>query len=197
MHGILEVEHAGVGIAQHEVARHVVAVHVDLRLGEGAAHERGEHAFEHGSRRRIGLALQMAREVPLREEIQLTPQQRLVVGRQLALSRRELPAEQRLGGIGKKRVRVGAVEHIEIRADAKIVEQQEPSCQVLADDFRRMHAGLMQELCDMHEGPAVLALGRRVHGNVGRAVRKRGTKVAPEACVRGGWGELEFGAELA
>ena len=44
-HRVLEVEHAGVGLAHHQVARHVVAVHVDHGLRERALHQQAEDAL--------------------------------------------------------------------------------------------------------------------------------------------------------
>ena len=45
-HRVLEVEHAGVGLAHHQVARHVIAMHVDHRLRQRALHQQLEDVFQ-------------------------------------------------------------------------------------------------------------------------------------------------------
>ena len=57
--------------------------------------------------------------------------------------------------------------------------------------FGRVHAGLAQQAGDVHERPAVLLVGRRVHDDEAAAVGERGAQVAAEAGVLGGGGESE------
>jgi hypothetical protein len=55
--------------------------------------------------------------------------------------------------------------------------------EVLGEDFRRMHAGALEQPGDTHKGTAVLVLGRGVHDDVRRAVVETGAEIAPEAGV--------------
>ena len=53
---------------------------------------------------------QVARDIPLGEQIELAAQQRLVVRRQHAFARGELPADQRVDRVEVQRVGVAGVE---------------------------------------------------------------------------------------
>ena len=96
VHRVLEVEHAGIGLAHHEVARVVVAVHEHARLREVVREHAREHALERGALRVVERAPEVARDVPVGEEIELAPQERFVVRRQLAFARGALEARQRV-----------------------------------------------------------------------------------------------------
>ena len=74
---------------------------------------------------------QMACDVPLGKEIHLPPQQGFVVRRQLPGACRELPAQQRVRGVGEKSRCVAGVELVEVGASAEIREEQEAARQVL------------------------------------------------------------------
>ncbi len=129
--------------------------------------------------------LQVLADIPFRKKIQLAPQQRLVVGRQLARARRELPAAQRVGSVGEELRRVLRVERLQVGGGAEIGEQQEARCEVLRQDLGRVHAGRAQQGGDVDERPAVLLVGRSVHDDVAAAVGEPRAPVAPEAGVLG------------
>ena len=57
-----------------------------------------------------------------------------------------------------------------------------------------MHAGRAQQAGDVHERPAILLAGRRIHDDVGTAIAQGGAKVAAEACIDRGGGEGEASA---
>ncbi len=91
----------GFGSCHHQVARHVVAMHVDRRLREVRIQNAPEHGLERVALRRSQIMLQVSGDVPVGEKAQLPPQQRLVVRRQFSGTGRELPAHQRVDGVGK------------------------------------------------------------------------------------------------
>jgi hypothetical protein len=171
-------------------------VHVNRWLSERAFDEKEENAFKTFLLRRGQLFLQVPAYVPLREEVHFPPQQGLVVGRQPAGARRKLPAQQRLGGVREKRGRVRVVERFEVRARAKVGEQEKSLIELLRDDLRRVHAGCGKHVRHAHEGSAILPVGWRVHRHVGPAIRKRRPPVASETCILRGRGQLERNAEL-
>ena len=127
----------------------------------------------------------MARYVPVREELHLAPEERLVVRRQLCSPGSELPADQRVGGIREERSGIAGIELLQVRARAQIGEQEKTLAQVLRMHLRRVHAGVAQQRRDVHERSAILLFRRRVHRDVARAVVERGAEVAAKACVFG------------
>ena len=136
----------------------------------------------------------MAAQVPLGKQRHLAPQQRLVVGRQLAGAGGELPAHQRVDRVAEQRVGVVLVERRKVGRLAQVGKQQEALCQVLRVDFGCVQLRLAQQARDVDERPAVFLVGRCVHGDEAAAVGERGAEVAPETRVLGGGSEGERAA---
>ena len=172
--GILEVEHAqrlAGGIAQHQVARHEVAVHIHLRRGQIALHDQVERGLQHLVLLGRELVLAVLRHIPLGEQLQLAAQQRLVIGRQHLRSRGQLPGQQhiqrpqvvrlrRLGLLGVEGAYHGGV--------PEVGEQHEAVGFIPLQHARCMQAGFFHQPRHMHEGVAVFLLGRCVHDDAGR-----------------------------
>ena len=125
----------------------------------------------------------MTSDIPLGKEIQLAAQERLVVRRQLARAGRELPADECVARVTHQRTGVCRVQLREIGARAEIREQQEARAEILRVHFGRVHARVVQQPCDAHEGPAVLLFRRRIHRHETAAILEAGAKVAAEARI--------------
>jgi hypothetical protein len=196
VHRVLEIDHAGIGLAHHEIARHVVAVHIHPRLRQRPPDNESGHFGQRLSLRRREFQPQMPADVPLGKQVALAAEQRLVVRRQHVVAARSLPLQQRLDRIAEQPVRVTGIEieRGEIGRVTKVREQQEPALQVLRHHFRRMHACRAQELRNPHERPAILARRRGVHGDP-RAAFRRHAKVAAKAGVGRGRSQRVGGAE--
>ena len=135
---------------------------------------------------------QVAADVPLREQFQFAPQQRLVIGRQHARARCELPPQQRVDRVAKQVIRVVGVERAQVGGRPEVGQQQEAALDVLRQDLRRVHSRFVHQRCDVHERPAVLARRRRVHRDQclrsGRQRMRRPqchAEVAAKACILG------------
>ena len=190
MHGILKVYDTGIESAgfrnQHQVARVVIAVHVHPRLREAARDDRVERAVEHLPLRRRQRDAEMARDVPVREQRELAPQQGVVVGRQRAFPRGELPAQQRFDRIAKQGIGVVVREFVDVGAAAEVGEQQEAQSRLPRVNARHVEPGLRHQGGDPDEGGRVFAVGRRVHRDQRRLRRVAGphAEVAPETRIR-------------
>ena len=196
VHRVLEVEDARVRLAHHEVARHVVAVDEDPGLREIRGDDQGESALERLALRwREGRA-QVAADIPVGEELELAPQQRRIVRRQLVGSAGELPFHDRVGRVGKEAICDGPVrgaQRFEVRGGPEIGEQQETPREVLLEHARCIETRVGEQTCDVNERPAVLFLRRSVHGDErGHAVaRERHAEIAAEARIGGRGRERE------
>jgi hypothetical protein len=89
---------------------------------------------------------------------------------------------------------VASFDLLQVGARAEVGEEEEALREVLREHLRRVHAGFGQHARDAHEGPRILPVGRRIHGDVALAVAERGAKVAAEAGVFGSRGQREGGA---
>jgi hypothetical protein len=185
--GVLEVEHARIGFAHHQVARHVVTVHEDARLREDVREQPVEDAVEHRGLARVEFETQVAAEIPLREQPEFAAQERFVVRREHAFAARELPLDQRADGVVEQGRGAGvvALQFGEISRAAEVGEQQEAAIDVLGEHARCIHAGVEHEARDAHEGTDVLVLGWRVHDDPGVGTVRR-AEVATETGVGGG-----------
>src|SRR6185295_6522147 len=120
--------------------------------------------------------LQVLSHVPLGEKIHLATQQRLVVGGQLAGTRRELPEDQRIGGVGEERRRVLRAERLQVGRGAEVAEQQKARCQVLRDGRGGVRAGGAGSSRPRKRSPArglPRAAGRRSRAPRQRAEHRR------------------------
>ena len=125
----------------------------------------------------------MARHIPLGEEVHLAPQERFVVRRQLVRPRGELPANERSCRVAHQRVGIFRPQLGEVSARAEIRKQQEAGAEIGDVHLWCMHARLREQLGDMHERPAVLLFGRRVHDHEAAAIGERGAEVAAETRI--------------
>ncbi len=166
-------------------------MHVDLRLRQGAFDQQAEAAQQRLALRCGQLATQVPADIPVGKELHLAPQQRFVVGRQLARLRGELPADQGLGGVAEKPRRVLRVELVQVGARAEVGEEEEALRQILREDLGGVHAGLAQQACHVHEGPAILLVRRRGHRDDRAALGIAHAEVAAEARVLGSGGQAE------
>ncbi len=87
------------------------------------------------------------------------------------------------------------VERVQVSRAAQIREQQKALFEILRMDFGHVHAGFGKEMCDMHERPAVLLVGRRVHYDERRlCFAAPNPEITPEARVVGGGRDAEIAA---
>ena len=187
IHGVLKIQHAHAVAVDHQVARHEIAMHKDSGRRQVGLHDQGEGLVQ----RVLELALHrhaaVPGQVPLGKERELALQQRRIVGRQHAGPGRELPADQRIDRLLVARpvgVGIVRVDHVEHRLRTEVVEQQEALGLVPVEHLGRGHAGFAQQLRYLHEGLAVLLVGRRVHHDArGRGAVGIDAEIAPEAGV--------------
>jgi hypothetical protein len=76
----------------------------------------------------------------------------------------------------------------------EVGEQQVAAREVLREHLGCVQPRFPQQAGNVHERSRVLAVGRRVHGDEGRAVVAEDTEIAAEARVGGGALEPERGA---
>ena len=105
----------GIGIGDHQVARHEVAVDEELRLRQMVGDQHVEHLRERVALLGGKRCAEVPADVPLGEELELATQQRLVVRRQRTGARGELPLHERVGGIVEQGARVALVQRGQIR----------------------------------------------------------------------------------
>ena len=113
--------------------------------------------------------LAVLRHVPIGEQGQLAAQQSVVVGRQHAGARSQLPLQQRVGGLavpGCGALRIGGVKPFDDGVLAEVREQQEAVRAVPVEHLRDVQAGLLHQALHLHERGAVFLVGRRVHHDV-------------------------------
>ncbi|SFF38863.1 LPS assembly outer membrane protein LptD (organic solvent tolerance protein OstA) [Fontimonas thermophila] len=161
--GILKIEDAGIGVGEHQIARHVIAVDEHTRLGQGRADQSMLDRGQHLTLTRRQRALQMTADVPVREQIQFALEQRGVVGRQHTGAGGALPADQGRDRIAHQRIGIVLIEHLQKRLLAEIGEKQIAAHAVLGENPRRIQAGGMQKTGDGDERRKRLTLRRRIH----------------------------------
>ncbi len=195
---ILEIENARIGIAEHEIARHVIAMHVDLRLRQRASRERREERLHRFARERVRRHIEVTPEIPLREERQLTLEENVVIRRQTIRAARALQRNQRRDGIGEQAIGIVVVERLEVRCRAEVGQQEETALHILRQHLGHVESRLAHQLGDANERPTVLAFRRRVHHDPAAGAVARASlghpKVAAKAGVGGGRGEGDGGA---
>ena len=180
----------GFGVRDHQVARHPVAVHGELRLGQRA----GDQLIA-GRRPDGGLGARpgdaaLARDAPFGKERELAPQQRVVVRRQRGARDVALPAHERGDGVAHQGVGAGAVaarlrvlQRVEVELAAEIVEQEKAVADVGLEHARRVQAGGGDQSGDVDERPHVFLRRRRVHHHQAGAVAAVDAEVAAKAGV--------------
>ncbi|MNH15039.1 hypothetical protein D3C79_746450 [compost metagenome] len=192
VHGILEVQHSGVGRALHQVARHVVAVHQNLGLGECAVDQQLADSLPGGF---LGIAEGQAKltaHVPLREQLDFTAQQRIVVAGQRRVHRQALERQQRVDGIGEQAVGVVGINDIKVCLVAQVTQQQEATLQVLGMDQRHVHAGAGQQVVDGDERSAVFLRRWCIHDHEAVAGALP-AEITTEAGIAAGRGQAACG----
>jgi len=166
-------------------------VHEDLRGRQVVGHD-GREALRQRLLLGVGQRdLAVLGQVPVGEQCQLAPQQGFVIGRQHAGARGLLPVDQQVGGLlvpAKSVLRRLGVQGLHEGVWPQVGQQHEAVRGVEGQDARHVQAGLLHQGLHLHEGGAVLLVGRRVHHDAA-AARRGGVdaQVAPEAGVgRGG-----------
>ncbi len=141
----------------------------------------------------------MTADIPLRKQFQLAAQQSLVVWRQHAFARGELPAQQRVRGVAKELVGVAGIERAQICGRAQVGQQQEAAREILRENLRRIESGVAHQRSDVHERPAILARRRRIHRDQRRGSRRhcsrrlqRHAEIAAEARILRRWRQCEL-----
>ena len=102
VNGVLKVEHSRIGVGQHQVARHEIAMHVSSGLGQVVCEDKAEHRFQGLPLANVQLEAEVALQVPLGKQIEFASQQGFIVERQHALAAGQLPADQRIGCIAEQ-----------------------------------------------------------------------------------------------
>src|SRR6266850_353693 len=195
VHRVLKIENSGAGLAHHEVAGMVVAVHEHLRLPEVAPEDRRKHVLQGLELCRIQLALQLARDVPVREKAQFPLEQFPVVVGQQPRTARALNLEQRVERVFVELCGVALVERIQVGRVAQIRKQKKTLFKILRVDRRHVHARGGEQARNMNERSAVLLVGRRVHRDERRlCLAAANPVIAPEARVVGGGRDAEIAA---
>ncbi len=131
----------------------------------------------------------VARDVPVGKQLQLAPQQRLVIGRQGAGAGGQLPLQQHVHGLqvpGVGGLRVVLAQVLDHGLAAHVGQQHEALRLVPGQDAGHGQARALQQRLHVHEGAAVLLLRRRVHDDEGGAALRVHAQVAAEAGVAGG-----------
>ena len=132
---------------------------------------------------------EMPAHVPFGEQLQLAPQQRLIVTGQRLRDRAALKCDQRLDGIGEQSVGIGLVDHVKIGMPPEIIEQQEAVLQIARQHHRHVDACVREQPGDLHEGPAVFLRWRCIHHD--QAVHAvRPTEIATKTGVAAGRAQL-------
>ena len=181
---------AGIRLGHHEVARHPVAVHRDLRLRQRRGDQRVADLLP-------GLAVALAprdavlaRHAPVGEQLQLAPQHRLVVRRQRIAGHAQLPLHEGGDGVAHQLVGLrcrGRGQRVQVQLLPEVVEQQEALPFVGGQDLWPVQAGGRDQAGDPDERPHVLLRRRRVHHNPARSAVGVDAQVATKAGVgRGG-----------
>ena len=118
--------------------------------------------------------------------VNLTPQQRRVIGRHDTGAVDALERDQRAQRVAHQAV--GAIglggERLQIRGLAQIGEQEKALRHILFEHLGHLHPTGGEQAGDAHEGPHVFHRRRRVHHDQ-RTARRLNTEVAAEAGVAG------------
>ena len=203
VHRVLEIEDAGIGLAHHQVARVVVAVHEDARLREIVVEdERGTPA---ASVSRCAASSAMPRCLATYQSGKSSSsraQQRLVVGRQRAVARGLLPADQRVDRVAVERRRRRRVERLEVGRVPRSVRSRKPRSRSSREHSRRVHAGVREQRArrgrTAGSPPSAAARPSRSASRAPRhGVVERDAEVAAEARVGRRRRERECGAPAA
>jgi hypothetical protein len=181
---ILKVQHAQTLRAEHEVARHEVAVHIHPRRAERAQVVRLDRS--QGASQRVllfGAELEAAvrLDVPLVKQRELAREQSIIVGRQHVGPGGQLPAHQGVNGAhveimrwlaAQGRCRWGAMggDDLHQRLRAQIGQQHKALWLVPGQHFGREYPRLPHQVRHLNKGPAVFFFGRRVHDDAAGAV---------------------------
>ena len=131
----------------------------DPWLGERRVDEELERLVEDAPLRTGGRASEVSPEEPLRKQLELRGQPRLVVGRHRVDRDRRLDPDQRGQGIPVQGGRARRVEPIEIQDGPEVLEQQEAPIEVRRVDRRHIHAGRPKQARHVHERPRIFLLG--------------------------------------
>ncbi len=98
---------------------------------------------------------EFARHAPVGKQLDLAPQQRVVVRRQRGAVAAQLPLDQRGDGVAHQRVGAGTVglaQRGQVLGVAQVVQQQETLLQVLFEHARAVQPGAADQAADAHEG---------------------------------------------
>ena len=171
----------------------VVAVHEHDGLGQRFVAQPVESRRDDGALALVRSEREVARQEPLREQLEFAHQQVAVVGRQLRRggARARLHEHQRIHGVRIERLGVGAVaERLEVMLAAEVAHQDETLLGVHRDHRRHVHAGRGEDARDAQPCVEAFPLRRRVHRDLRRAAAMH-AEIAPEARV-GGRGRNAF-----
>ena len=175
----------GLGVGDHQVARHPVAVHRHGRLRQRAVDQCAADLLPAS---RLGSApgnAEFALHAPLGKQRQLACQQRFVVGRQGHCRHLQLPLQQRGDGVAHQPVglrRAGRLQRAEVQLGTQVAEQQEALLRIVFQHLRPVQPGIADELRHLHERAHVFLRRRCVHDDAA-ALCRFDAQVAPEAGI--------------
>ncbi len=167
-------------------------MHIDLGGGQVVRDDAVEGLLQRLRHRALGRDAFVLLEVPVGEQLQFAPEQGVVVGRQHAGARGELPGQQGVERLQVARVVGGGVLRLDLFHHGllpQIGQQHEALGLIPGQDVGHQQAGLVHESRHLHEGAAVLALGRRVHDDA--AVARHGVDAQVAAETRVGRGRAQ------
>ncbi|MCY1418649.1 hypothetical protein D9M71_342130 [compost metagenome] len=167
---VLEIQHARVRGTQHQVARHVVAMHQHLGLGQGAADQQVGNALPGRQALALQLDPQVTLQVPLGEQLQFATQQGIVIAGHGHVEAALLERQQRLQGVIEQCIGVFGIDDVKVGLASQVIEDQEALLDIGSQDAWHVHARLGEHAGHLDEGAAVLARRRRVHQDQGAAV---------------------------
>jgi len=185
VHGILKIENARVRIAVHQVARHIVAVHIDLALTQRPRHQQIKDGIQLGTQGRIHINAKMLFQIPLGKQLQLAAQQGLVVDRQHIRLADALNPDQGINGATETLIGIVLAEHRQPGFGPHVRQQQKAARQVLGDDMRHMHTGIGQQPGNTDKWPAIFLRRRRIHADQAALAVTIGEFVTKIASERG------------
>ena len=161
----------------------VIAMNIDLRLGQIVGQQDVENLVQRGGLLIGQHGVQMAADVPLGEQIQFALQQRAVVRRQRFRLALGLQQHQCVDRIHVQLVRGIEIELVQVGNGAEVGQQQKALRDILRQNARHGDAGGGEQVGDVDEGFDVFLRRRSVHDDQAAALLCIHAEIAAKAGV--------------
>ena len=142
-----------------------------------------EHRAQRGFLGGVEGEAEVARNIPVGEQVKLASEQCAIVFGQDAGSAGALDVDQCSVGVAVKRARASGVEYIKVGRIAEVGKQQEAEFQIFGIDSGDMHASVAEKRSNLQKRAAILVLWWGVHDDLRAAVRECDAEIAPETGV--------------